>query len=74
VRERLASGLGAGDRAATLVAWFVAGAALEREESRGGHFRVDFPSPRAEWRVRQAVDRHGRWTIGIPGEQNVLRG
>jgi L-aspartate oxidase len=74
VSERLGSGRGAGDRAATLVAWFVAGAALEREESRGGHFRVDFPSPRPEWRVRQAVDRHGRWTIDVPAEQNILRG
>ncbi|MBI2723825.1 MAG: L-aspartate oxidase [Chloroflexi bacterium] len=28
----------------------VAEAALEREESRGAHFRTDFPVPREEWR------------------------
>jgi L-aspartate oxidase len=25
-------------------------AALKREESRGAHFRTDFPDPREEWR------------------------
>jgi L-aspartate oxidase len=30
----------------------VAGAALLRTESRGGHFRSDFPAPRAEWNRR----------------------
>jgi L-aspartate oxidase len=30
-------------------------AALMREESRGAHFRRDFPSPREEWR------RHTIW-------------
>lgn len=52
--------------AATLVAWLVARAALRREESRGGHFRVDFPEPRAEWRVRQAVNRRGWRALGVP--------
>jgi L-aspartate oxidase len=47
------------DRAATLIAWLLASAALRREESRGGHFRTDFPEPRPEWRVRQAVTRQG---------------
>jgi L-aspartate oxidase len=49
------------DRVATLIAWLLAWAALRREESRGGHFRKDFPEPRPEWQVRQAVTRHG-WT------------
>jgi L-aspartate oxidase len=47
------------DRAATLIAWLLAAAALRRRESRGGHFRTDFPDPRAEWRFRQAVTQQG---------------
>jgi L-aspartate oxidase len=31
----------------------VAAAAERREESRGAHFRSDFPAPRPEWRARQ---------------------
>jgi L-aspartate oxidase len=49
------------DRVATLIAWLLARAALRREESRGGHFRRDFPEPRREWLVRQAVTLEG-WT------------
>ena len=33
----------------TLVARLVAFAALRREESRGAHFRADYPLPRSEW-------------------------
>ena len=35
-----------GGRAATLVAWLMAGAADRRLESRGGHYRVDHPGAR----------------------------
>jgi L-aspartate oxidase len=35
------------------VGWVMARAALGREESRGAHFRLDFPAPRQEWRYRQ---------------------
>jgi L-aspartate oxidase len=45
--------------AATLIAGLLAQAALRRTESRGGHYRRDFPEPRAEWRVRQAVSKEG---------------
>jgi L-aspartate oxidase len=47
------------DRPATLVAWLLAEAALRREESRGGHYRSDFPETRPEWRLRQAVSPSG---------------
>jgi L-aspartate oxidase len=54
-----------GDPVASLVAWLMTVAALRREESRGGHFRVDFPRGRPRWRVRQAVDRDGWWSIPV---------
>jgi len=51
-----------GGRAATLVAWLMASAASRRTESRGGHYRVDFPEPDPAWRARQVVDREG-WSM-----------
>ena len=69
VAERIqGAGRSAGSRSATLVAWLVALAALRREESRGGHFRVDFPESRPEWRARQAVDRRGWRLVALPAE------
>ena len=41
------------------LAMLVAQAALWREESRGGHFRSDFPERRDEWRVH-SIQRAGR--------------
>ena len=48
-----------GHPAASLVAWLLARSALRREESRGGHFRSDFPESRPEWRLRQTVSLEG---------------
>jgi L-aspartate oxidase len=46
----------------------LAQAALRRRESRGGHFRSDFPETRPGWRVRQAVSSQGWAKLPVPGE------
>lgn len=39
-------------------AWCLARGALTREESRGVHFRTDFPTERGEWRRHVDIERH----------------
>ncbi|MEP7074575.1 MAG: L-aspartate oxidase [Acidobacteriota bacterium] len=50
-RQIAASNLGTSSRNFVTLATLVATAALWREESRGGHFRTDFPQQREEWRT-----------------------
>jgi L-aspartate oxidase len=54
---------GEDDPTASLMALLLARAARRRDESRGGHFRSDFPDPDPAWRHRQAVTRRGWGTI-----------
>lgn len=50
-------------RNALLVGWFLALAALTREESRGTHYRQDFPESDSSWQRRVIISRG---TDGIP--------
>ena len=50
--EREAQGVSRSFLNMTSAATLVAAGALLREESRGGHFRADFPDPRPEWERR----------------------
>lgn len=51
-----AAAVGGEDRNLRLAARLVARAALERTESRGGHFRADHPAPEEAWRRHLAVE------------------
>ncbi|WP_197071952.1 L-aspartate oxidase [Geobacillus kaustophilus] len=44
-----------------LVGWLVASSALGRTESRGGHYRSDFPCERPKWRGRRLVRTKEEW-------------
>jgi len=54
--DELARRLGGEGRNLLLVARLVATAALARTESRGGHFRSDYPEPDPRWRRRLAIE------------------
>ena len=46
-----------------LLATAIVRSALERTESRGSHWREDFPEPSSSWikRIHQAIDEIGNW-------------
>lgn len=52
-------------RNALTVARMVTVAAMQREESRGAHYRHDFPISRVEWQRRQ------RLTLGSTGGSSI---
>lgn len=54
--EPLVPAMGGEGRNLLLAARLVAEAALTRTESRGGHYRSDFPEPRDAWRRHLAVE------------------
>jgi aspartate oxidase len=49
----------------TLVGWQMARAALRRQESRGAHYRNDFPETLPSWRRRLAVRLAGPHPLGF---------
>jgi L-aspartate oxidase len=47
------------------IAWLVLNSAAFRTESRGGHFRQDYPDTRPEWQVHTVVEGD-RWQKSGP--------
>ena len=45
------------------VAYLVLKSALFRKESRGGHYRADYPHTRPEWQVHTLIQNDAWWTI-----------
>ena len=71
------SNLSVSSRNFVTLASLVAKAALWREESRGGHFRTDFPEQHEEFRVhsiqdRESLDVSSATTINFTGEKRSV--
>ncbi|MGP3559659.1 L-aspartate oxidase [Geobacillus sp. BK01] len=50
-----------------LAGWLVASSALRRTESRGGHYRSDFPHPHPDWQGRRLVRTKEEWASAPVG-------
>ena len=50
-----------------LVANLIADSAYKRKESRGAHYRIDYPKKNAEWADKSVVQKisEGDWEYGI---------
>ncbi|MBD2109887.1 L-aspartate oxidase [Nodosilinea sp. FACHB-13] len=50
------------------IAWLILNSAAFRTESRGGHFRQDYPQPSPQWQVHTVVESD-RWYTSSPVDQ-----
>jgi L-aspartate oxidase len=50
-----------------ILATAIVRSALERKESRGSHWRIDFPETSPDWekRILQKLDREGVWSSSL---------
>jgi L-aspartate oxidase len=54
-----------------LLARLTVAAAAVREESRGGHYRADFPAPRPEWRGHTVISKEGMGFLPLTAPDHV---
>jgi L-aspartate oxidase len=52
------------------IAWLILNSAAFRTESRGGHFRQDYPQPSPQWQVHTLVEGD-RWLTSAPRQGQV---
>ncbi len=50
------------------IAWLILNSAAFRTESRGGHYRQDYPQPSPQWQVHTVVEGD-RWEKSLPVEE-----
>jgi L-aspartate oxidase len=48
------------------VAYLILKSAVFRTESRGGHYRLDYPQPDPDWQVHTLVQKHQWWKSVVP--------